>query len=95
MTVQNTDSYCSIAAFMNTLKNVGSMAQEVKCHTPFSEEKHETRCLHLGHAVWQVGRDGGETFPSTVHNVVTAGAHGRAGASADAARLQAGRLLVT
>ncbi len=52
-------------------------------------------CLHLSHAVRKVGWDGGETFPSTVHNVVAAGAHGRARASTDAARLQAGRVLVT
>lgn len=80
---------------MNTLKNVGSVAEEVKHHTPCRGKNTKTGCLHLGHGVWQVGWDGGETFPSAVHNVVTAGAHGRAGASADAARLQTGRLLVT
>lgn len=53
------------------------------------------RCLHFSHAVRQVGRDSGEAFPSTVHNVVAAGAHGGTGASADAARLQAGGVLVT
>lgn len=52
-------------------------------------------CSHLGHAVRQVGWNGGETFPSTVHDVVTAGAHGRTRAAACAAWLQAGRLLVT
>lgn len=55
----------------------------------------DSRCLHFSHAVWQVGRDSGEAFPSTVHNVVAAGAHGGTGAAADAARLQAGGVLVT
>lgn len=51
--------------------------------------------LHLCHAVREIGRDGSETFASTVDNVVTAGAHGGAGASTYAARLEAWRLLMT
>lgn len=61
---------------------------------PFTAEK-AVLCLHLSHGVGQVGRDGGEAFPPTVHDVVAAGAHGGARANADAARLRAARFLVT
>lgn len=50
--------------------------------------------LHLSHALWQVGWNGGKSFPSAVHDIVTARTHGGARASADAARLQAGGVLV-
>lgn len=59
-----------------------------------ADSAEETRCLHLSHALWQVGWNGGKSFPSAVHDVVTARAHGGARASAHAARLQAGGLLV-
>lgn len=54
----------------------------------------ESRRLHLSHALWQVSWNGGKSFPSAVHDVVTARAHGGARASSDAACLQAGGLLV-
>lgn len=60
----------------------------------FADTAEETRYLHLSHAFWQVGRNGGKSFSSAVHDVVAACAHGGARASAHAARLQAGGLLV-
>lgn len=59
-----------------------------------ADSAEETRCLHLSHALWQVGWNSGKSFPSAVHDVVTARAHGRARTSADAARLKARGLLV-
>lgn len=59
-----------------------------------ADTTEETGCLHLSHALGQVGWNGRESFPSAVHDVVAARAHGGARASADAARLHAGRLLV-
>lgn len=50
---------------------------------------------HFSHALRQVCWDGSQTFSSTVHDVVTAGTHGRTRASTSAARLRAWRLLVS
>lgn len=40
---------------------------------------------HLRHGLRQVGRDGSETFATTVHDAIAAGAHGRAGAGGQGA----------
>lgn len=57
--------------------------------------KKEVVRSHFSHALRQVCWDGSQTFSSTVHDVVTAGTHGRTRASTSAARLRAWRLLVS
>lgn len=50
---------------------------------------------HLSHGLGQVGGDGRQAPPTTVHDVVAAGAHGRTGAGRQAARLDEGAAAVT
>lgn len=49
---------------------------------------------HLSHGLGQVCRDGSEAPPTTVHDVVAAGAHRRTGARSQAARLNEGAAAV-